>query len=224
MVKVGVLLAGCGYLDGAEIQEAVLTLLALSKAKTDILCMAPDMEQFHVINHLTGQPVNEKRNVLVEAARIARGKIVDIKTVRAEDLDVLVVPGGFGAAKNLCTYGIKGIECEVHPAVSSLIQEMAKGKKPIGFICIAPAMAAKILGSIGMNPILTIGTDEATAHDVEQMGGRHKKATVTEIVIDKKNRIVSTPAYMLGPNTAAVAKGIEKLVKEVLAMAKRKKK
>jgi enhancing lycopene biosynthesis protein 2 len=224
MIKVGVVLAGCGYLDGAEIQEAVLTLLSLEKAKVDVLCMAPDMEQFHVVNHLTGQPTNEKRNVLVEAARIARGKIFDIKTVKAGNLDALIFPGGYGAAKNLCTYGIKGIGCEVHPDVSTLVQEMAKEKKPIGVMCIAPAMLVKILGSTGMNPTLTIGTDEATAYDIEQMGGKHRKSQVTEIIVDRKNRIVSTPAYMLGPNTAAVAKGIDKLVKEVLVMAKRKKK
>lgn len=222
MVKVGVILAGCGYLDGAEIQETVFTLLALDKAKADIHCMAPDVEQMHVVNHLTNQPTEEKRNVLVEAARIARGKIVDIKTVKADSLDALIIPGGYGAAKNLCNYAVKGAACDVHPDVVILVQEIVKSKKPLGVICIAPVMIAKILNTMGIKATLTIGTDKATANDIESMGCKHRNSPVTEIVIDRKNRIVTTPAYMLGPSPAYVAKGIDKLMKEILTMAKKK--
>jgi enhancing lycopene biosynthesis protein 2 len=220
MKKVGVVLAGCGYLDGAEIHEAVLTLLALDKAKAEVCCIAPNIEQMHVVNHLTNQTTEEKRNVLVEAARIARSNIVDIKSVNPEELDALIFPGGFGAAKNLSDYAVKSAECTVNPDVSALVLEMLKAKKPIGAICIAPAVLAKILGNSGIKATLTIGTDTATANDIEKMGCRHKKSAVTEIVIDRKNKIVSTPAYMLGTRIAYVAKGIEKLVKEVLAMVK----
>ena len=224
MVKVGVILAGCGYLDGAEIQEAVLTLLALDKAKVETLCIAPDIEQMHVVNHLTGQPTEEKRNVFIEAARITRGKVTDIKMVKAEELDALIFPGGYGVAKNLCNYAVKGADCDVNLDIVTLVQNMVKAKKPLGVICIAPAMIAKIFSGMGIKATLTIGMDEATANDIEKMGCKHKKSPVTEIVIDRKNKIVTTPAYMLGPSIAPVAKGIDKLVKEVLKMVKPKRK
>jgi len=223
MLQVGVILAGCGYLDGAEIQEAVLTLLALDKAKVEIHCLAPDIEQMHVVNHFTGQPTNEKRSVLVEAARIARGNILDVKMIKADDLDALIIPGGYGVVKNISTYATKGIDCDINPDVAALVQEMAKAKKPIGAICIAPAMIAKILGGLCIKATLTIGTEEPTASDIGRMGCIHKKSRVTDIVTDRKNKIVSTPAYMLGPSISHVAKGIDKLVKEVVGMAKKKK-
>jgi len=223
MKTVGVVLAGCGYLDGTEIQEAVLTLLALDRAKADAVCMAPDIEQFHVMDHLKGEGSAEKRNALVEAARIPHGKKLDIKAVRGKDLDALIIPGGFGVAKNLCTYAIKGIDCNVHPEVVRIVQEIADAKKPIGALCISPVLIAKILGSRGVRPILTIGTDEATANDICIMGGKHQKSSAPEVVVDRKNKIVSTPAYMVGPSIAFVAKGIEKLVREVLRMTRKKR-
>lgn len=221
MKTVGVVLTGCGYLDGAEIHEAVLTLLALDKAKANIVCIAPNIDQMHVINHLTGQQTEERRNVLVESARIARGKIIDIKDAKSEHLDALIFPGGYGAAKNICSYAVKGVDCEVNLDTATLIQEMNKAKKPIGVICIAPAILAKILGGIGIKATITIGNDRTTANDIEKMGAKHKISSVSEVVIDRKNKIVSTPAYMLGPNIASVDKGINKLVKEVLALTKR---
>ncbi len=221
MKTVGVVLTGCGYLDGAEIHEAVLTLLALDKAKANIVCIAPNIDQMHVINHFTGQQTEERRNVLVESARIARGKIIDIKDAKSEHLDALIFPGGYGAAKNICSYAVKGVDCEVNLDTATLIQEMNKAKKPIGVICIAPAILAKILGGIGIKATITIGNDRTTANDIEKMGAKHKISSVSEVVVDRKNKIVSTPAYMLGPNIASVAKGINKLVKEVLALTKR---
>jgi len=217
--KVGVVLSGCGVYDGAEIHEAVLTLLTLDKAKTQIICMAPDIAQLHVINHLKGEEsVGESRNVLVEASRIARGDIRDMKDVSADDIDALIFPGGFGAAKNLCDFAIKGTDCTVNMEVERLVKEMHAAKKPIGFICIAPVIAAKVLGEHG--PTLTIGNDEGTAAAIEAMGGTHVNKPVDDIAVCQANKIVSTPAYMLGPGVSDVAAGIEKLVLKVLELSK----
>jgi len=217
--KVGVVLSGCGVYDGAEVHEAVITLLALDKTKAQIICMAPDIAQLHVINHLKGEEsVGESRNVLVEAARIARGDIKDIKGITADDIDALIFPGGFGAAKNLCDFAVKGKDCTVNQEVERLIKEMHAAKKPMGFVCIAPVLAAKVLGEY--SPILTIGSDEATAAAIEDMGGKHVVRAVNEIAVCDANKIVSTPAYMLGPGISDVAPGIELLVLKVLELSK----
>jgi len=217
MTKVGVVLSGCGVFDGAEIHESALTLFFLDKAGSQIICMAPDVDQMDVINHMKGESASGKRNVLLESSRIARGDIKDIKDVKGVDLDALVFPGGFGAAKNLCSFAVKGADCSVNPDVQRLIKEMHSAQKPIGFICIAPVIAAKVLGSF--NPQVTIGNDKDTAEAIEKMGGKHIASTVDNIVVDQKNRIVTTPAYMLGPTISKVAQGIEKLIEEVLKMA-----
>ncbi len=215
--KVGVVLAGCGVFDGSEIHEAVLTLLALDEAGANITIMAPDVEQMHVIDHTKGDVAEgEKRNVLTEAARIARGEIKNIADVKADDLDALIFPGGYGAAKNLCTFATEGTNCSVNSDVERLVKEMHAAGKPQGFICIAPALAAKILGE--HQPVLTIGNDKGTAEAIEAMGGKHVEKAVDDIAIDEKNKIVSTPAYMLGPSIAHVARGIKKCVNKVLEM------
>ncbi len=214
--KVGVLLSGCGVFDGAEIHESVLTLLFLDRAGAEVLCMAPNVDQFHVINHLTNQETNEKRNVLVESARIARGNIQDVAKVTASDLDALILPGGFGAAKNLSDFALKGPEAVVQADVERLIREMVAAGKPVGAICIAPATLARAIAD--RKPEVTIGNDTGTAAGIERMGGRHRVCTVDRIHVDKVNHIVSTPAYMLGPGIKEVAVGIEKLVNEILAM------
>ncbi len=218
MAKVGVLLSGCGVFDGTEIHEAVLTLLALDRAGAEIVCMAPNVEQAHVINHLTQEVTAEKRNVLVESARIARGEIKDLKDVQAGDLDALIMPGGFGAAKNLSDFAFKGPEATVHPEVKRLLNDLAAAGKPIGAICIAPATLTKALAD--RKPEVTIGTDAGTASAIEAMGGRHKSCSVDMIHLDAGNKLVSTPAYMLGPGIKDVALGIEKLVARVVALAK----
>jgi enhancing lycopene biosynthesis protein 2 len=216
--RVGVVLAGCGFLDGAEIHEAVLTLLFLDRRGAQVTALAPNVDQLHVIDHLVGEPVTgERRSVLAEAARISRGKIVDLAKVKPDAIDALVLPGGFGAAKNLCTFAIDGKSMKVNPEVERLVRQMALAKKPIGFICIAPVIAAKVLGE--MHPRLTIGNDPDTAAAIEAMGGVHVPCPVDQVVVDEKNRIASTPAYMLGPSIAPVAAGIEKLVSAVLEMA-----
>ena len=219
MVRVGVLLSGCGVYDGAEIHESVLTLLALERAGAEIVCTAPDVDQMHVVNHLTGDVTGERRNVLEESARIARGEIEDLANVKAAGLDALILPGGFGAAKNLCTFATAGAEARVQPDVARLVREMLAAGKPVGAMCIAPAAVAAILRDAGESGELTIGTDEATARSLEEMGVVHRPCPVDEIRVDEEHGIVSTPAYMLAGGVAEAATGIEKLVAEVLRRA-----
>ncbi len=216
MSKIGVLLSGCGVYDGTEIHEAVLTLLALDRGGAEIICMAPNIDQYHVVNHITQEVMDEKRNVLVESARIARGEIKDIKDMNAVDLDGLIIPGGFGAAKNLSDFAVKGPDATVQPDVKRLLSEMVEAEKPVGAICIAPATLTKALAP--KNPVVTIGNDEATASAIEAMGGQHMTCAVDMIHFDDKNKIVTTPAYMLGPGIKDVAEGIQKLVDKVLAL------
>jgi enhancing lycopene biosynthesis protein 2 len=216
MAKIGVLLSGCGVFDGAEIHEAVLTMLALERAGAEIVCMAPNVEQHHVVNHLTQEEMDEKRNVLVESARIARGEIKDLKDVKGADLDGLVMPGGFGAAKNLSDFAFRGADSTVNPEVKRILEEMVAADKPIGAICIAPAPLAKALAD--MKPEVTIGNDQATAEAIEAMGGQHRTCTVDMIHVDAENKVVTTPAYMLGPGIKDVVVGIEKLVNKVVEL------
>jgi len=218
MPKVGVVLSGCGVYDGAEIHESVITMLALDRAGVDMVLMAPNIDQLHVVNHLNGEEMEERRNVLVEAARIARGNIKDMAEVRADDLDALIFPGGFGVAKNLCDYAMTGSNCTVNPDVYRLASKVHKAGKPIGVICIAPAMLAKIMDQEQEKVSLTIGSDEKTAADIEAMGAKHVTCPVTEMVVDKEQKIVSTPAYMEAQSIKEAAEGIEKLVAEVLRL------
>jgi len=218
MAKVGVILSGCGVYDGSEIHEAVITLLALNRAGAEVVSMAPNMEQA-VVNHLTGEPVEgASRNVLEESARIVRGEISDIANVNAAELDALFIPGGFGAAKNLCDFAFKGPDCEVHPEVARLIKEVVAAKKPLAAVCIAPALVAKVLGDNRMYPQVTIGTDEGTAEALSSMGATHLSCPVNEFVIDKENKIITSPAYMLAGNISEAAEGIEKTVNALMEM------
>lgn len=212
--KIGVVLSGCGVRDGSEIHEAVLTLLAIDRNGAEAVCMAPDMT-FPEVNHLTMEETGAQRNVLVESARIARGAIRDIRDVMAADLDAVIFPGGFGAAKNLCDFAVKGAEASIQPEVARLIREMAAAGKPIGAICIAPALIAATLGR-DYAPAVTIGTDAGTAAAIAKTGSRHVECPVTEFVIDREHKIVSTPAYMLATSISETAEGIEKTVKAVL--------
>ena len=214
--KIGVILSGCGFQDGAEIHESVLTLLALDRAGAEVVSMAPNVPQAKVMNHLTREVMNETRNVLVESARIARGKIRDIKDVSPDELDGLILPGGFGAASNLCNFSDKGNEGTVHPEVRRVVEGMYEKRKPIGAICIAPAVVALILGKHHIK--LTIGNDETTAQKIEATGVKHTNCVAESFVADADHRIVSTPAYMLGPDIRHVAAGIELCVSEVMKM------
>jgi enhancing lycopene biosynthesis protein 2 len=215
--RVGVVLAGCGFLDGAEIHEATCTLLSLDRRGATLVAAAPDVPQLHVVDHVKGEPEVGARSALVESARIVRGKIQDLAKVQAEDLDALVFPGGYGAAKNLCTFAVDGRAMRVQPEVERIVRELRAAGKPMGFICIAPVIAAKVLGA--EHPRLTIGNDGDTAAAIESLGARHVECRVDEICVDERLKLVSTPAYMLGPWIAPVATGIDKLVSAVLEMA-----
>jgi enhancing lycopene biosynthesis protein 2 len=215
--RVGVVLSGCGYLDGAEIHEATCTLLSLDRRGAEVVAAAPDIDQLHVVDHVKGAPAEgERRNVLEESARLVRGRISALARLSARDLDALVFPGGFGVAKNLCTFAVDGRGMHVLPDVERLVREMRSAGKPMGFVCIAPVIAARLLGAEGVK--VTIGDDPETAAAVESWGARHVNCRVDEITVDERLRVVSTPAYMLGPWIAPVAAGIDKLVSAVLEM------
>jgi len=218
MAKIGVILSGCGVYDGSEIHEAVITLLAIDRAGAEALCMAPDINQMHVVNHLSGEVAEgESRNVLVESARIARGKIKNIADVSTDDFDALILPGGFGAAKNLCDFAVNGADCHVNEAVAKLVQDTVAAKKPLAAVCIAPALIARVLGQSN-SPALTIGTDQGTADALNAMGAKHVSCPVREFVVDRENKIVTSPAYMLAGNISEAAEGIEKTVKTLIDM------
>jgi len=217
MKKIAILLSGCGFLDGTEIQEAVLTLLALDRAGAEAVCFAPDIMQHHVVNHLTCTvSEDESRNVLAESARVVRGAIADLQTIDVTALDALILPGGYGAAKNFSNYAFKGAACDINSDVATAIQAFHKAGKPLGFICITPVIAARLLGPEHIE--LTIGNDTESAADINTMGARHIECPVWNTVVSKQGKIVSTPAYMLGPTIGEVAKGIDKLVGEVMGL------
>ncbi|PNB50327.1 isoprenoid biosynthesis protein ElbB [Pseudomonas sp. GW456-12-10-14-LB2] len=213
--KVAVILSGCGVYDGAEIYESVITLLRLDQRGAQVQCFAPNIAQLHVINHLTGEEMPESRNVLVESARIARGNVKDLREADVEDFDALIVPGGFGAAKNLSNFAIEGAGCTVQPQVLALAEAFAEAGKPVGLICISPALAAKIYGP---GVTCTIGNDADTAAAMNKMGATHEDCAVTDIVEDKARRLVTTPAYMLAQSISEAASGINKLVDRVLEL------
>ncbi len=215
MKKIAVVLAGNGVYDGAEIHEATLTLLAIAKNGAHYQCFAPDVKQAHVVNHLNGKEMNETRNVLVEAARIARGKIKPLAEYKASDYDAIIFPGGFGVAKNLCTFAFDGINCKVNSDVEKAIRNTAVAEKPIGALCISPVLIAKVLGDVNV----TIGQDPGTAKAIETLGGVHKKTTHGEIVVDEKYKLVTTPCYMLDATIDQIADGAANLVAKILEMA-----
>ncbi|SFT71076.1 isoprenoid biosynthesis glyoxalase ElbB [Pseudomonas marincola] len=214
--KVAVILSGCGVYDGAEIHESVITLLRLDQRGALVQCFAPDIEQMHVVDHFSGDETGETRNVLVESARIARGEIKDVRELHAADYDALIIPGGFGAAKNLSDFAIAGANCTVQPDVLKAAQGFVSAQKPVGLMCIAPAMAAKIFGQ-GIT--CTIGKDEETATALTKMGAVHQECEVSEIVEDSQHKLVTTPAYMLAQSISQAASGIYKLVDRVLELA-----
>ena len=213
--NIAVILSGCGVYDGTEIHESVITLLRLSQRGAHVQCFAPNIAQLHVINHLTGEEMPESRNVLVESARIARGEIKDIREAKVEDFDALIVPGGFGAAKNLSSFATEGAACSVQADVLPLAEAFAEAGKPIGLMCISPAIAAKIYGP---GVTCTIGKDADTAAAIEKMGATHQECEVSDIVEDKARKLVSTPAYMLAQSISEAASGINKMVDRVLEL------
>ncbi|ARC93544.1 isoprenoid biosynthesis protein ElbB [Vibrio coralliilyticus] len=216
MKKIAVILSGSGVFDGAEIHESVLALHAIEKQGASWHCFAPNIEQLHVINHITGEEMAETRNVLTEAARIARGNIEDVAKLNAEEFDALLLPGGFGAAKNLTDFAVNGAECSINTHVASACRAFAQARKPAGYLCIAPAIIPMIYDN-GVKG--TIGNDDATASAFNALGGEHITCEVDDIVFDEEHKVLSTPAYMLAGNISQAASGIEKLVSKLVEIA-----
>lgn len=210
--KFAVVLSGCGVFDGAEIHETTMTLYAIASEGHSYQIFAPDIEQHHVINHITGDEMNEKRNVLVESARIARGEIKPLSDYKPDNFDALVFPGGFGVAKNLCSFAFEGSDCKVNPEIEKAIKVTHSSKKPIGALCISPVLIAKVLD----NTTLTIGQDDGTAKAIESMGAKHENTSHGEVVSDNKNLIFTTPCYMLDATIVDIANGTRAIIKEIL--------
>jgi enhancing lycopene biosynthesis protein 2 len=215
-MKIGVLLSGCGVYDGAEIQEAVLTLLAIEEIGAEAICISLDEDQYHVINHLTGDELPERRNMMIEAARIARGKVIEISQVTPGELDALVIPGGFGSAKNFSKWAFSGPEGEIHPKIKLLLVNLVNIGKPIAALCVSPIIVAKALEGSIIHPKLTIGSDkEASPYDIsafsiglESAGAITEMKTVREIFVDQENLIITAPCYMMNASILDVRKNI----------------
>jgi enhancing lycopene biosynthesis protein 2 len=212
-MKFAVVLSGCGVYDGAEIHEAVMTLYAITRNGGTYQVFAPNVTQYHVVNHITGEVLKESRNVLVESARIARGEIKPLAEYRASDYDALIFPGGFGVVKNLCTYAFDGTDMKVDKVVEKVVRDTHDAGKPIGALCISPILITKILGNIEV----TIGNDPGTASDIVSMGGTHTKKGNGEIVVDTTNKIVSNPCYMLDATIDDIAEGADKTIKAMIS-------
>lgn len=220
MPKVAVVLSGCGVFDGTEIHEAVSVLLHLSRAGVAYDLFAPDVAQMHVVNHLTQKESDETRNVLVESARIARGRISALASLDARNYDAVVFPGGFGAAKNLCDFAVAGHSCRVNPEVEGVMKAFHAAKKPIGMCCIAPVIAAKVFGTTGggLGCSVTIGNDSGTAGAIERMGSKNVDKAVNQALVDESNRLVTAPAYMYDAPVHEVYDGIGEMVRGVLRL------
>ena len=218
--RIAVLLAGCGHVDGAEVREAVLTLLALDQQGADFQCIAPNAPQANVVNHVSGKvEAGAERNILEEASRIARfGKCLDLAAADPSDYDALLMPGGFGVAKNLCGFASKGTEAEVRPDVAAFVQSFFAAKKPVGAICISPALVALCLAKAGKKAVLTLGNGQAIQAAMEKLGQVFKAVpSAREIVIDEALKLVTTPAYMFDDaKLNDVWIGIERCVAEVI--------
>lgn len=218
--KIGVLLSGNGVYDGSEIHESVFTLLAIDENKGEAVCMAPNVEQHHVVNHITGDEMDEKRNVLVEAARIARGAISDLAEVKASDFDALVIPGGFGAAKNLTKWAFSGPDGDIDPEVKRIINEFVVAQKPIVGLCMGPTVIAKALEGANLNERLTVGTtSEASPYEIatisagmEKTGAVAEMKSIREISVDAKNRIITAPCYMMEASITDVRTNIKEAI------------
>ena len=210
--RFAVILSGCGVYDGAEIHEATLTMLAIMRQGAAYQCFAPDIPQYHVINHLNGEEMDESRNVLIESARIARGDIKPLSEFDGNDFDALIFPGGFGAAKNLSTVAFKGADAVVIPEVEKAIEQMVELKKPIGALCISPAILAKVLKNVSV----TIGSDKGTAEAIEAMGATHVETSHGDVVFDEDKLVFTTPCYMLDATILDIDDGASNVVKEMM--------
>lgn len=228
MKRIAVLLSGCGVYDGAEIQESVLALLAIRQQGGHYFCFAPDIQQHHVVNHLNGQEMSEVRNVLVESARIARGEIKSLKEFSADDFDALVIPGGFGTAKNLTKWAFSGPSGEINPDVKNAIKATVKLNKPICALCMGPTVIAKALEEESKNIHITVGTDKekspyeiaAISQGINATGAVAEMKSVKEICVDEKNKIVTAPCYMMEASIDEVHQNIQSAIKQLFNFLK----
>ena len=226
-MNIGVLLHGCGVYDGTEIHEAVLTLLAIKEAGHDYMCLAPDMAQHHVIDHTRGEEMSEKRNVLIESARIARGEIEALRVDHANQIDALVMPGGFGTAKNFTKWAFSGPDGEIDPIVSDFLCAVVKAGKPVAALCMSPTTLAKALQGTDVEATLTVGSTAenspyeigAISEGITSTGMKAEMKTVREISVDHKNKIVCAPCYMMDADIIEVRNNIKMAVDEIIAMA-----
>lgn len=217
--KILVLLAGCGAKDGAEIQESVLALLAIDKAGAEFHCTSLNKPQKHVLNYIDDTEIAQERNMMLESARISRGRILDLAETSMKDFDALVIPGGFGVAKNLCSFAFEGTKASVEPEVKRIIQEAYNMKKPIGAICIAPALVALSLVEINPDITMTLGTKEEANKNLTEIGVKFKDCPTTSFTIDEENKIVCSPAYMHGGSSISeLEEGISKCVTKVIEL------
>ncbi|MCP4292346.1 MAG: isoprenoid biosynthesis glyoxalase ElbB [bacterium] len=215
MKKVALILSGCGVYDGSEIHEVCAALLAMNQAGFEVQASAPSGPQMHVINHLAGEPADgESRDILTESARLMRGEIIPLNELNPTDFDAVVLPGGFGAAKNLCTFATEGDQCTVHSEVETFLRSAHSAGIPLGAMCIGPVILARVFGN-ELNPQVTIGNDLATADLVTKMGARHIDCQPTGTVVDKANKMVTTPAYMLAGTITEVFSGAKNFVDEL---------
>lgn len=227
-MKIGVILSGCGVYDGSEIQEAVFTLLAIDENGAEAVCYAPDIEQHHVINHTNGEEMNEKRNVLIESARIARGNIGKLSELTSKDIDALVIPGGFGAAKNLTKWAFSGPDGEILHDVKRIILEMVNDGKPVAGLCMGPTVIAKALENSGKTASLTVGTTEAPSPyeidaisaGMEKVGAIAAMKTVEEVEVDQNNRIVTAPCYMMEASVSQIRNNIKMAIEKLIELSK----
>jgi enhancing lycopene biosynthesis protein 2 len=215
MTKIAVILSGSGVFDGSEIHESVLTMLAIEAAGYEYQCLAPDVDQHHVTNHVDQTMQDHKRNVLVESARIARGNVIALAEAQCDDYDGAIYPGGFGAASTLCDYSERGELCQLDPSVLTFAKGMAQAGKPQGFLCIAPVLISAIYGK---GVVQTIGSDSDTAAKIEAMGGVHQNCSVDQAVVDKTHKVVSSPAYMLAKSMSEVHSSVNALLVEFTAL------
>lgn len=225
-MKIGILLSGCGVFDGAEIQESVLSMLAIQEMGAEYVCIGVNENQHHVINHITGDVMMENRNMLTEAARIARGEIVDLKNIFIEDIDALVIPGGFGSAKNFTDWAFQGPDGSIIPQVQDFIQRLVQEKKPIAALCVSPVVISKALENLDISTQMTIGsTAEKSPYDIQEFENGLRKTgviphekTIHEIMVDRNNKIVTAPCYMLEANIVEIRNNIQQAINELVKL------
>jgi enhancing lycopene biosynthesis protein 2 len=225
-MKIGVLLSGCGVYDGAEIHESVLTLLAIEEAGAKAVCLSVNKNQHHVVNHLTGEEMLENRNMIIESARIARGAVHDISTYDISQVDALVIPGGFGSAKNFSTWAFDGPTGTILPEIKHLIQKFISNKKPIAALCVSPVVLALAMGDSELHPTMTLGSDqEKSPYDIqafsagmERKGVQTEMKTIREISVDETLNIVSAPCYMMEASVLEIRTNISQAIQALIKL------